>query len=453
MANHRSKTLAEHLRQTALWADGPEQTDGQLLGRFLERRDEAAFAALVRRYGPMVLGVCRRVLRGHHDAEDAFQATFLVLARKAASVMPRERVGHWLYGVARTTALRARVAAARRAARERPMAAPPEPAPPRPGLWVDLQPLLDEELSRLPARYRLPIVLCDLEGRTQKEAARQLGWPEGTVAGRLSRGRELLARRLARHGSPLSGPALAAALVEVAAVAMPPELVAVTLQVAPAAAGQSAAVSARVALLAEGVVHSMFLSKLWTTVGVVLIAGLLLGAAGLAFQAQAGPQSQQQQQQGPVDPARAAPPDAAQKEKPQPPGPNLEKQVKQAEARIAQLQADLSEVRKRLNALEAKGKPADPGKAGKERMAVSVYPVADLVGDEFGGNPEPAGKTLVRIITRSVEPDSWDGKGASIDYFPEGRCLVVRQTLDVHREVANLLMELRQNRPAEKAKA
>src|SRR5207247_586119 len=106
------------------------------------------------------------------------QATFLVLARKAASIVPRERVGNWLYGVARTTALRAKVALARRQVREQPMTNLPEPEPARPGLWIDLLPLLDQELGRLPAKYRAPIVLCDLEGRTQKEAARQLGWPE-----------------------------------------------------------------------------------------------------------------------------------------------------------------------------------------------------------------------------------------------------------------------------------
>src|SRR5262249_22985058 len=156
--------------------------DAQLLTAFIERRDEAAFAALVQRHGPMVWSVCRRVLPNLHDAEDAFQATFLVLVRKAASVRPRTMVANWLHGVACTTAHRARVATARQRARERQMMALPEPEAVPHDSGNDLASLLDQELSRLPDRYRVPIVLCDLEGKTRKEAARQLSVPEGTVA-------------------------------------------------------------------------------------------------------------------------------------------------------------------------------------------------------------------------------------------------------------------------------
>src|SRR5262245_38412213 len=137
-------------------------TDGQLLERCLAGPDDAAFAALVRRHGPMVLGVCRRVLSNHQDAEDAFQVTFLVLVRKAASVRPRSMVGNWLYGVAYRAALKAKTVAARRAAREKQVSKLPEPATVERGLWEDLLPLLDQELSQLPDKYRLPIVLCDL---------------------------------------------------------------------------------------------------------------------------------------------------------------------------------------------------------------------------------------------------------------------------------------------------
>src|SRR5262249_2303195 len=140
--------------------DEAAQTDGQLLERYVRGREESAFAALVRRHGPMVWGVCRRVLGGHHDAEGAFQATFLVLVRKAASVLPREMVANWLYGVAHQTALKARATAARRRGRERQVTAMPEPEAARQDLWDDLQPLLDQELSRLPDKYRAVIVLC-----------------------------------------------------------------------------------------------------------------------------------------------------------------------------------------------------------------------------------------------------------------------------------------------------
>src|SRR5262249_19630847 len=145
-------------------ANRAEVTDGQLLERFVNHQDHAAFTALVRRRGPMVWGVCRRVLRSHHDAEDAFQATFLVLIRQAASVTPREKVANWLYGVAYQTALKARATLARRSARERQVAALPEPTAKGQDLGCDLQAVLDRTLSRLPGKYRVAIVLCDVEG-------------------------------------------------------------------------------------------------------------------------------------------------------------------------------------------------------------------------------------------------------------------------------------------------
>src|SRR5262249_55553423 len=159
-------------------------------------RDEATLATLVRRHGPMVWGVCRRVLHNYHDAEDAFQATFLVLVRKAASIASPGLLANWLYGVAHQTALKARATAAKRRARERQVTEMPEPALSERPLWDDLQPLLEKELSRLPDKYRVAIVLCDLEGKTRKEASRQLGVPEGTLAARLARGRGMLAKRL-----------------------------------------------------------------------------------------------------------------------------------------------------------------------------------------------------------------------------------------------------------------
>src|SRR5262249_36774042 len=211
--------------------EGAGRNDGQLLGDYLRSRDEAALAALVCRHGPMVWGVCRRVLRNHHDAEDAFQATFLVLVRKAASVVPREMVANWLFGVARQTALKARATTAKRGAREKQVTQVPEPAATDPSIREDLRPLLDQELCGLPDIYRVAIVLGDLEEKTRREAARQLGVPEGTLAARLTRGRVMLAKRLARRGLAVSGGVLAAVLAQNAASAgVPASLVSSTIQ-------------------------------------------------------------------------------------------------------------------------------------------------------------------------------------------------------------------------------
>src|SRR5271154_6627981 len=167
--------VIDYIRRIVLAGGEADLTDGQLLECFVTHRDEAAVAALVRRHGPMVWSVCRRVLRSHHDIEDAFQATFLVLVRKAASISPREMVANWLYGVAHRTALKARASKAKRQAREKQVNEMPElEAATEPDFRRDLQPLLDQELSRLADKYRLVIVLCDLEGKTRKEVACQL---------------------------------------------------------------------------------------------------------------------------------------------------------------------------------------------------------------------------------------------------------------------------------------
>jgi RNA polymerase sigma factor (sigma-70 family) len=209
MTTRPAAPLLRHLRHVALLGTDDAPTDARLLEDYLLRADGDAFAALVRRHGPMVRGVCRRILRDEHDADDAFQATFLVLVHKAASVSPRSAVANWLYGVAYRTAQKARTAAARRRARERQAGVierRDEAAAEGREMWS----LLDRELNRLPEKYRAVVVVCDLEGKTRKEAARQLGWPEGTVAGRLVRARALLARRLRRQGISAPVAALAA---------------------------------------------------------------------------------------------------------------------------------------------------------------------------------------------------------------------------------------------------
>jgi RNA polymerase sigma factor (sigma-70 family) len=280
------RNVIDSLRTAASLQEALSLTDGDLLERYVAGRDEVAFEALVRRHGPMVLGVCRRLLTNPCDAEDAFQATFLVLVRKAPSVLPREKVANFLYGVAYRAAQKARAATARRQYRERQVRTLPEPATVADGLWHDLVPLLDQELRRLPDKYRLPLVLCDLEGRTRTEAAEHLRWPEGTVAGRLARGRALLARRLARHGLPLSGGVLAALLADNAASAcVPIALVASTGKAAAAFAGGPAtaagAVSANVTILSTGVLQAMLRDKLKVVLAGTLLAAVTLGFAGV----------------------------------------------------------------------------------------------------------------------------------------------------------------------------
>jgi RNA polymerase sigma factor (sigma-70 family) len=269
--------LLQRLRRTAQQASAHEPSDGELLGRFVARADPAAFEALVRRHGAMVLGVCRRVLRHEADAEDAFQATFLLLARKAASVAPRSQVGCWLYGVARTTAVRARDLARRRRRKER------EAALARPTAVGDpdrseVAELLDREVGRLPAKYRAVAVLCDLEGVPLREAAHRLGCPPGTVASRRARARALLGKRLLRAG--LTAPAAAAAVTATAveAAAVPVRLIAQTVAGALATFGGQAAgaVSAPVAALVAGGLRAMIVTRLMTA-GALVVA---LGTAG-----------------------------------------------------------------------------------------------------------------------------------------------------------------------------
>jgi RNA polymerase sigma factor (sigma-70 family) len=243
--------------------------DGELLAAFVAARDEAAFAALLARHGPMVLGVCRRLLGNAADAEDAFQAAFLALALRAEGLGDLRSVSGWLYGVAVRVAMKARTREARRRARER-KAAPVRPAhAPDPADWDDLRPVLDEELDRLGPRYRDPIVLCCLEGRSREEAARLLGWPEGTVCGRLARAKELLRVRLARRGVACSAAGLAALLSARGASAVPAELARATLVAVVGTA------PAAVAGLAAGVAPDRWRWRVTAVAGAALAGGLV----------------------------------------------------------------------------------------------------------------------------------------------------------------------------------
>jgi RNA polymerase sigma factor (sigma-70 family) len=261
-----TQRLLRHFHRLAAQSSADEIGDGVLLERFLTGRDEAAFAALVRRHGPMVRRACRRLLGDAHAAEDAFQATFLVLARRAAAVRPRAALAGWLYGVARRVALKARAGDARRSRRERPAAFPPGADPgPDPLARLSAREVLDaldEEIQRLREVYRLPVVLCCLEGLSHEEAAGRLGWTVGSVRGRLQRGRSQLQHRLVKRGLTLSAAlALAVASHGVAAV--------------PAA---SATASARAVAWADAVVRGMTASA-WKLPALALVLLALMAAA------------------------------------------------------------------------------------------------------------------------------------------------------------------------------
>jgi RNA polymerase sigma factor (sigma-70 family) len=280
MADEPMRQVVQELRRVAL-ASHDELSDAQLLERFVRARDESAFAALLWRHGPMVLGVCRRLLGHTHDAEDAFQATFLVLVRKAAGLRRPALVGNWLYGVACRTARQARTAAARRQARERAAARPEAREEP----MNDWRPVLDQALHLLPDRYRAAIVLCDLEGKSYREAALALGCAEGTLAARLSRGRALLARRLGRQGVALGGPALATLLAGEASAALPTALAASTIQAATAVAAGQATAAVSALALAERVMRTMFLTKVTWAGAALLLLTLGTGLGLLAYRA------------------------------------------------------------------------------------------------------------------------------------------------------------------------
>jgi RNA polymerase sigma factor (sigma-70 family) len=288
---------------------GDEQSDSQLLRQFVVHQDGAAFAALLRRHGPLVFGVCRQILRETHPAEDAFQATFLVLARKAASIRKRQSLPAWLHRVAVNVARTARSAAARRRLCERQAVAMSdsssvEAAPPD-----DWQPLLHEEVNRLPEKYRLPVVLCYLEGRSHPEAAARLGWPVGTVKGRLARARDLLRSRLTRRGLALSAGAAVLLTQTAVRAAVPDPLAETTLQAAlMLAAGQTAsatAASAAAIFLTKGALKTMASNRLTVLALFVFGAAALgLGGALLALRAGGGePPRDQPQTRAPKPPA------------------------------------------------------------------------------------------------------------------------------------------------------
>jgi RNA polymerase sigma factor (sigma-70 family) len=399
MATNQLKQVVHTLREATAPQDRAGLTDGQLLEIYVTSREESAFAALVRRHGPMVWGVCRRVLGGHQDAEDAFQATFLVLVRRAAAVSPRDLVASWLYGVAHQTALKARATTAKRRGREKQVTAMPEPAIHARDVRHDQEAMLDQELSRLPDKYRSVIILCDLEGKTRKEAARHFRVPEGTVASRLATARAMLAKRLTRNGATVSGAALVLSLSHNTTLAsMPSAVAATTIKAATIfAAGQTAAtgaLSAKAVVLAEGVLKAMLLTKL--KVVTAALAGVLVVSATAAAL------TQQVLATKPVAPPNAAQQQVAQKPPESPP------------------------------TAEKKEPVVPPIKAKKEDEAIPTFVMGVVKAVDVGKgtlcvtNKDGEG-TFTVAKDASVEID---GKPGQLSGLPEGAIVNLRQFVD-----------------------
>lgn len=291
----------------------PSVTDGQLIEKFIEEHDSTAFTELVRRHGAMVFGTCRRILRHHQDAEDAFQAVFLVLAHKADSISPPEKLAGWLHGVACRTALKSRSIIQKRQASETlsgDVVCACSPSNPEDLEWLAI---LDEELEQLPEKYRIPIVLCGLQGKSRQSVAQLLGCPEGTVAGRYYRARQLLAQRLSRRGIVLSLAAISTAFSHQAAASVPVSLAASTIRPAillRLGSGGAETIPVPVHTLSQGVLQAMASSQ-WKSAAVWLCAILFtvsLGYLGTAFASggtngsATSPRTNKQPDREPIDP-------------------------------------------------------------------------------------------------------------------------------------------------------
>jgi len=399
-------TGGEHQRFGSIFEGGSAVglSPTQLLSRFAESRDEAAFSALVAHHGPMVLATCRRILANPADADDAFQATFLVLAKKAKAIGDPDRLAPWLHGVARRVAVRSRSLTARRKEVETEGQGAVAVAPP-PDDAQELRSVLDEELARLPEKYRAPLVLCYLEGLTHDEAAEQLTWPVGTVRSRMAQARDRLRTRLARRGyapgalAVLSPSALPTVVVSRSLQALTVRLVFTT--------SKTAATSAAV-LLAQGALTSMFMTKVQTIAIATLAVATTLaaGTAGVVAQQESAPVatptpnpaptpnptgSTEEEQPSSVDPAQ-----------PTRGSVDLAKELDAAKARIKALEAELA-------ALKAPGPSMRVGMMGGmmgrgRSSALPPLPPVPNVPDQPEAPPSPPAPPTSAFATPPSPP-------------------------------------------------
>jgi RNA polymerase sigma factor (sigma-70 family) len=398
---------------------GHDSGDGELLRRWNRERDEFAFAALVQRHGGLVLGVCKRVLRDVHAAEDAFQATFLVLAKKANVVRPPGVLGPWLYGVAYRTALKARGRTFRRLEVEQ------DYAEQKRGEFVpvqqeanDLLPIIDEQLNALPEKYRHPLVLCGVQGLGKAEAAERLGVPEGTVSSRLARGREMLRDRLSRRGIIVPLAAIIAFLKPSAAhAAVSP---AVSNSVAEIAAGL-APVSPDVLALSHEVLNAMTLVK-WKFLSAVTVAALLTGGGfGLVAsnaddkKPQPAPETVKKPQPVPDgikkpqpnadDPKKPQPaPDGVKKPAPDQPKPGEKPAKPGADKGGAKFAGTVASVDAKENTITLNTK----GDKGLAEKVIKLTADAKVIIDDKPGSlkdvPKGASATLLGPVTKEGQP-------------------------------------------------
>jgi RNA polymerase sigma factor (sigma-70 family) len=419
MATAQLGTLMRHIKGLAAGPAGRQPTDRQLLDDFASRRDDGAFTTLMERHGPMVLRVCRRVLGHEQDAEDAFQATFLVLARNTASIRRPEALVSWLYGVAYRTAMRAKRTAARRRNREARLRERTPTVTPSP-TWDDVQAVLDEEVQRLPESVRSAFVLCVLNGKTERAAAAELGVKEGTLSWRVTRARQRLRKQLTRRGIQLSALLGALSLAQVGSRAAVPAALArstIGLGLSVAAGEPAAAIPSHVAALAAGVTRAMFLTKTKIAAALLLAAGLFAAGAGvLRHQTVAAEESKDP----PAPPAAKTPP--------RPPAAEAKPLAAEAKAPAADNKDDKEPIAFSGRVLDPDGKPF----AGAKLHVLYWTPKALPVPARAASDAEGRFRFDVprADFDRSYTPAPWDqatvvavaaGFGLGIQEFPGNR--------------------------------